>query len=504
MTLYQLLQPLETILSESVSDSCLQLEIEHIATDLRDIKPQSLFVAIAGSRFNTHRLLNQLNPQEVRAVVYEDIQFKSDIPKGIIGIQVTKSRQALALLAHELAGQPTKALKLYGVTGTNGKTSVSFMLQHLLQARGYPTACIGTLGHFFNGDRFPTENTTPGPLELIKRLKEFQKMGAQAVVMEVSSHALDQFRVEGCHFDGVIFTNLTLDHLDYHQTMEQYFAAKSRLFTDFISYSCKSSITAVLNIDDSWIQKLKLDHKAQLVRYGQSELADIQYQIKLSDFMQTQVEVTINGDSQLVTMPLFGLFNVQNFLSSAAIMLSLGNDWTTIQHDFSTFKGVPGRLQRVEVNLKSAPMVLIDYAHTPDALENILKTLNEVRATATQSDPGQIKILFGCGGDRDTSKRPLMAKVTESYADQVYVTSDNPRFEDPQQIIDQIMLGFNQPDKVVVVADRKEAIQKIIKQANSNDLIVIAGKGHEDYQEIQGVRYPFNDYEIAKKILEAP
>lgn len=501
MTLKDLLSPLKAIVDWPIDTPYLDKEITHLATHLAEIKFQTMFFAIKGTQFDTHSVIDQLDPQMVTVAVYEDVNFLSKIPQGILGILVPSSRQALALVAHQWAGQPTHDIMLFGVTGTNGKTSVTFMLQHLLQACGYPTACIGTLGHFFNGESFATQNTTPGPIELVRRLKEFKDKGAKAIVMEVSSHALDQYRVDGCHFNGVIFTNLTHDHLDYHQTMERYFLAKSRLFSDFINQSSKPNPLAILNIDDDWIQRLSLDAKAQVLSFGQSQAADIQYQIIKADILRTEVEIIMNGEKQQVKLPIIGAFNVQNFLSSASIMLGLGFEWSTILSSFSSFKGVPGRLQVVTCDKKSLPIVLIDYAHTPDALENILKTIVAIKKQSSNS--GLIKILFGCGGDRDAIKRPLMAKIAETYADQVYLTSDNPRSENPQHIIDQIKLGFQKPEQVKIELDRFQAIQKMISGAGGQDILIIAGKGHENYQEIAGVRYPFSDYEVAKQILEA-
>lgn len=339
--------------------------------------------------------------------------------------------------------------------------------------------------------------TTPDPLFLQKRLREFCDHGAKAVVLEVSSHALDQQRVESMPFDSVVFTNLTRDHLDYHGTMEKYFEAKQRLTKEMLDQSSKKNLHAIINGDDSYGKKLLVSSKATKWLYGRSH-ADLSYHIDHMDFTLTLFTVKTPRGAIQVSLPMSGEHNVQNAVAAIGVGLSANLSLETCAVALKKFTGVPGRLQSVP-NEKSVA-VFVDYAHTPDALENVLIALHKIRQNIKSQ--GKIWTIFGCGGDRDKGKRPMMAAIAEKYSDFTVVTSDNPRTEQPQIIIDDILKGFNHSDKVLSFVDRRIAIKHVISQANQGDVILIAGKGHEDYQILGTTKHHFSDFEEAEEALK--
>jgi UDP-N-acetylmuramoyl-L-alanyl-D-glutamate--2,6-diaminopimelate ligase len=402
-------------------------------------------------------------------------------------------------LASRFCDDPGRDLFCVGVTGTNGKTSISYMVEAILEHANMPTGVIGTVNHRLGTQVWPTEMTTPDPVNLQKRLQEFIGHGASAVVMEVSSHALQQKRVDSVPFNAVIFTNLTRDHLDYHKTMEEYFQAKQRLFTDLLWKTSKSPCFAIINTDDKYGRQMRVADPAILWTYGHRE-GDFQYEILKMDFERTRFKIqTPAGDGE-VNLPMSGNHNVMNALASIAASIAAGVPLHTCIAALNKFKGVPGRLQAVpnDKNLS----VFIDYAHSPDALENVLMAIHRVRDT--MKSKAKIWIVFGCGGDRDKGKRPLMTQMALKYSDHLILTSDNPRNEDPKEIINDMthQLPAGEQYRIKIEVQRKEAIRQALTSAQSGDVVLIAGKGHEDYQIIGEEKLPFSDYEVTQELLK--
>lgn len=489
------LQHLFSVLPGVPSDIFSHLEATGLFNDARKVIPGSVFVAIRGVKVDGHSFISDAISHGVLALVVED---KSLIPANFEGVvlQVPNSREALDLLASRYYADPGQELFCVGVTGTNGKTSVTYMTEAILNHGQIQTGVIGTVNHHLGNKVWASEMTTPDPIFLQKRLREFREEGARAVAMEVSSHALDQHRVDSVPFNTVIFTNLTRDHLDYHQTMENYLEAKQRLFTDLMWKTTKSPCFAIINTDDKYGRRLKVAEPANLWTYGSKD-ADFRFKIKRMDFALTHFEVTTPVGVGEVHLPMSGTHNVMNALAAIAAGMSAGMPLSLCCEALSSFTGVPGRLQSVPNNKNVS--VFVDYAHSPDALENVLTALNKVRENLQSS--ARIWTIFGCGGDRDKGKRPLMAEMALKYSDEVVVTSDNPRTEDPQAIIQDIMAGIKSQEKAHVIVDRKEAILETLKKVNEGDVVLIAGKGHEDYQIIGTQKFPFSDVEIAEEAL---
>jgi UDP-N-acetylmuramoyl-L-alanyl-D-glutamate--2,6-diaminopimelate ligase len=470
-------------------------DVSDLCADSRKVKKDSVFVAVQGATVDGHQFLEHVCSQGPLAVVVENTD---KIPRNYQGLTlVTKdSRKALDLLASHWSGDPSQKLFLFGVTGTNGKTSCTYLFEHIFNSVGLSTGVIGTINHHLGEKIWSTETTTPGPLELQSRLAEMKELGAKTVAMEVSSHALDQRRADSVHFNVVLFTNLTRDHLDYHKNMENYFASKQRLFTDLLRTSMKTPQFAIVNIDDHYGRKIHVAGFAGLWTYGQSKAADFSFQILGSDFSSTQFHLKTPFGNQDVTVPLCGLHNIYNTVGVLAAAAGLGIPIPYSIRALQNFTGVPGRLQRVPN--ERGVHVFVDYAHTPDALENVLSSLQKVKQKSNIQN--HIFTVFGCGGDRDKGKRPEMAVIAEKYSDTVIVTSDNPRSEDPMAIIADIMHGFHN-SKPYIEADRRKAIALALHQARSGDVVLIAGKGHEDYQIIGKEKIHFSDLEVAKEIL---
>ncbi len=417
--------------------------------------------------------------------------------------------EKLADLAHWFYDQPSERIKVVGITGTNGKTSTAFYTAQLLQGLGQKTALIGTLGNGLFGALQATQNTTPDVVSVHRLLAEFIELGAQWVLMEVSSHALELGRIHKVVFETVALTQITRDHMDFHGTVEHYQAAKQKLFTDY------DSKHQVLNLNDA--VGLKLVKSAQLksvfgyVRVDSSIQSDdvvSHAELQCTQLLLAPNGMTLNlmyqGQMFVVKIPLLGAFNVENVLCACSIILSsehLNADMQTIRHLLENLHSVEGRMQQVT----RSPSVIVDFAHTPDALEQVLVAVKQHLIGGVMNNkttrPGRLWVVFGCGGDRDQGKRPLMASVAESIADKIMVTDDNPRFENPQQIRQQIFNGFKQPQSVLQQADRKLAIEKVLADAKPEDIVVIAGKGHELYQDIQGKKISFSDQQVVLDCL---
>ena len=472
-------------------------EVVGIFNDARLVVPGSVFVAIRGSKLDGHKFIPDAIARGAIALVVEDRGLIPADFRGFI-LQVPSSREALDILASQFYGDPGQELFCVGVTGTNGKTSVTYMVEGILNSANIPTGVIGTVNHHLLDKVWPSDMTTPDPIFLQKRLREFKDAGAKAVAMEVSSHALDQKRVDSVPFNTVIFTNLTRDHLDYHGTMEQYLEAKQRLFTDLLWSTTKTPCFAVVNTEDKFGRRLLVADPATLWTYGSKD-ADIRYKILNMDFALTEFEVKTPFGDTLIALPMAGVHNVMNSLGALGAGLSAGVSLENCAKALGQFTGVPGRLQSVP-NSKNVS-VFVDYAHTPDALENVLVAIQRVRENLKSN--ARIWTIFGCGGDRDKGKRPLMAQMALRYSDQVIVTSDNPRTEEPQAIIQDILEGVPaaEKSKVQVHMDRKQAIQETLSQAKEGDVVLIAGKGHEDYQIIGTQKLPFSDVLIAQEVL---
>ncbi|WP_373998176.1 UDP-N-acetylmuramoyl-L-alanyl-D-glutamate--2,6-diaminopimelate ligase [Bdellovibrio bacteriovorus] len=475
-----------------------EAEVSGVFNDARLVIPGSVFVAIRGSKLDGHSFLGDAVAKGAAALVVED---KAKVPAGYAGFvwQTENSRETLDLLASRYYLDPGQELFCVGVTGTNGKTSVTYMTEAILNAGKIPTGVIGTVNHHLLDKVWPSEMTTPDPVFLQKRLREFRDDGAMAVAMEVSSHALDQKRVDSVPFNTVIFTNLTRDHLDYHETMDQYFEAKQRLFTDLLWKTEKSPCYAIVNTADKYGRRLKVADPAVLWTYGSKD-SDIRYEILKMDFALTHFKVQTPMGEGEIRLPMSGTHNVMNALAALGAGLSAGIPLEICISALDSFTGVPGRLQSVPNKQDLA--VFVDYAHSPDALENVLTALTKVRENLNSS--AKIWTVFGCGGDRDKGKRPLMAQMALRFSDHVVITSDNPRTEDPQSIINDILAGVAGADKskAAVYIDRKEAIHQTIKKAQPGDVVLIAGKGHEDYQIIGKEKFPFSDVKVAEEALQ--
>jgi UDP-N-acetylmuramoyl-L-alanyl-D-glutamate--2,6-diaminopimelate ligase len=496
MKLQQLFSMFEWKVDSSGSDVIGESEVTDICFDARVVVKNAVFIAIRGTQSDGHKFILQAIENGAIALVVEDTNEVPNDFKGFV-LTVKNSRQMLDVLASRFYNNPSQKLFCIGVTGTNGKTSITYLLEHILNDQKKITGIMGTVNHRVGIKIWDSEMTTPDPVTLQKRLNEFIDAGASFCAMEISSHALDQKRADSVHFNTAVFTNLTLDHLDYHKTMNDYFLAKQRLFTDILWNSIKKPIFAVVNIDDSYGRKIKLPEHVVGWTYGQSE-ADFQFKILKMDFTETEFELITPLEKLNVKIPLAGLHNVYNVVASMAAALSAG---VSIEHSImalKSFKGIPGRLQKVDSNSKK--IVFIDYAHTPDALENTLKSLNKIKKNIKSNQ--KIITVFGCGGDRDKSKRPLMAKIAAENSDFVFVTSDNPRTENANQIILEIQVGLPKEFKNFDVdSDRERAIQKAINRADGGDVVLIAGKGHEDYQIIGDIKHHFSDIEVALKFL---
>jgi len=468
------------------------LTVTGLVQDSREVAPGNAFVAIAG--FGTHGLAfaGKALDDGAAVVLYEPPAPREfDLPQASIAVPGLRAR--LGAMGDLFHGRPSAHMDVVGVTGTNGKTSTVQLLAQAWHLRGVRGASVGTLGSGLHGAVRPTGFTTPQVLQLHGLLAKLRDAGARAVAMEVSSHALDQGRVDGVHFDVAVFTNLTRDHLDYHGDMESYGAAKARLF------AWPGLRAAVLNLDDAHGRHLRSRLPAGLRSIGFSSRdassADVGADGVQLDNAGIRFELVLDGERHVVRSPLLGGFNVDNLLAVAGALLALGDAPAEIAGVLGQLEPVPGRMNRLGGDGR-LPLVVIDYAHTPDALEQALASL---RAHAG----ARLLCVFGCGGERDKGKRPQMAAIAQRLADLVMVTDDNPRNENGDAIVSDILAGFHGMDQVQVERDRRAAINRAIGEAGPDDIVLVAGKGHEPYQEIRGVRHPFDDAAVARTALEA-
>jgi UDP-N-acetylmuramoyl-L-alanyl-D-glutamate--2,6-diaminopimelate ligase len=473
-----------------VPDVPADLAVTGLVQDSRAIRPGDAFVAIAG--FGAHGLnfVDVAKQAGVAAILFEP-PAPVDIPAPADAIAVPNLRARLGELGDRFHDHPSQAMTVVGVTGTNGKTSTVQLLTQAWALRGMRNGSIGTLGAGLYGEVVPTGFTTPLVLQLHALLAQLRDAGAQAVAMEVSSHALDQGRVDGVHFDVAVFTNLTRDHLDYHGDMQAYGAAKAKLL------AWPGLRTAVVNLDDAYGRELRAALPAGTHTIGLSSRgaqADVRAENVVLDAAGIGFDLIVGDERASVQSPLLGRFNVDNLLAVAGALHALGGNADAIASTLSRLQPVAGRMNRLGGD-HAMPLVVIDYAHTPDALEQALSSL---RAHAQ----GRLVCVFGCGGERDVGKRPQMAAIAEAGADLVIVTDDNPRGEDGDTIVADILKGFSRPDAVLVQRDRAAAIARAIGTASASDIVLIAGKGHEPYQEVAGVRHPFDDTAVARALLQ--
>ncbi len=464
----------------------LEVPVRGIAYDSRRVEQGYVFVAIEGFQTDGHLFIDEAVARGAAALV---TQKPVAAPPPAALVQVPNTRLALALLSARFYGYPGRRLRLVGVTGTNGKTTTTYLLRAVFQAAGSRVGLIGTIANWIGERKAPVQHTTPESLDLQKLLAEMVLAGVDTVVMEVSSHALALHRVAGCSFDTAVFTNITQDHLDFHQDMHDYLEAKKILFTMAEQY-------AVINNDDPAALELRRAARAKVITYGIKQKADV---------VAAGIKVHRKGASYRARTPwgevpvnlkLTGCFNVYNSLAALAAGGARGLPLAAVAKALEGVPGVPGRFELVDRGQDFT--VVVDYAHTPDGLENILKTARELTR-------GRLITVFGCGGDRDRTKRPLMGEIAARCSDLPVITSDNPRTEDPLRIIADIEEGakrVRRPDEYVVLPDRRQAIAHAIKTASPGDVVIIAGKGHEDYQIVGTEKFPFDDREEAGKALE--
>ncbi|RDW18466.1 UDP-N-acetylmuramoyl-L-alanyl-D-glutamate--2,6-diaminopimelate ligase [Oceanobacillus arenosus] len=466
------------------------VEITDIAIDSRKVQQGSLFICITGFTTDGHQYVKEAVDNGAVAIIAEQ-EITSSVPV----IYVKETQRALAMLAAKFYHYPTHQLPLIGVTGTNGKTTITYLLESIFNANNTKTGVIGTIQTKIGNQTYPVENTTPNALILQRTFYEMIHADVEQVIMEVSSHALDLGRVYGCEFDIAIFTNLSQDHLDYHKNLDDYLHAKSLLFAQLgNSYHNNTKKFAVINEDDPVSRILKRSTAQQIITYGRQKQADV---------MATDIILTAAGSKfQLLTpignitvnSKLIGMFNVYNILAATAAGIAANIPLSTIKIAIEHIQGVDGRFE--SVSLGQLYGVIVDYAHTPDSLENVLQTSKEIAKR-------KVYVVVGCGGDRDRSKRPLMAAIALKYADYAIFTSDNPRTEDPNVILEDMINGLNDTEKFEVIVDRKKAINKAIQYARKDDIVLIAGKGHETYQQIGHVKYDFDDRKIARDAINA-
>ena len=464
------------------------VEITGVQEDSRQIQLGNLFVARAGTRIDGAAFLLDAANRGAAAAVVTAVAPQVMLPQVV----VRDTARAASVLSNLHAGSPSNPVRVLGVTGTNGKTTIAYLLRHLLGTVNTRCGMIGTVEIDDGRTRREASMTTPGACDLAHMLADMRDNGCRACAIEVSSHALDQQRVAGVGFAGAAFTNLTGDHLDYHGTMEHYAAAKAKLFE-----SLASSAVAVVNADDKWAGRMLQDCQARHIRFGFGRTADYRAcDIDVTAHGTNFVLLTPQGRAEIST-PLVGHHNVQNLLAASALA---GEVFDLSVHQIARglceAAGAPGRLQPVRLEQPFA--VLIDYAHTDDALENVLNALRPITH-------GKLRVLFGCGGDRDRTKRPRMARIAESLADALYVTSDNPRTEDPHAILDEVLSGLTTVGRnsAVVQVDRRAAIERILTDAAPGDVVLIAGKGHENYQIIGDEKRHFDDTEEAIRVIES-
>ena len=462
-----------------------QLAIGQIVSDSRRVVPGSLFVAVRGVAVDGHQYIASAIEKGAVAIVCEE--FPEALADKVTFIVVKDSAYALGMLLSRSYGDPSQKLKLVGVTGTNGKTTIATVLYELFRRLGYKVGLLSTVCNYIDGEAIPTDHTTPDPITLHALIARMVEAGCTYAFMEVSSHSIDQRRISGLDFDGGIFTNLTRDHLDYHKTVENYLKAKKKFFDEL-----PAKAFALTNVDDKSGMVMLQNTKAQKLTYSLRTLADFKGRILESHFEGT--DLLINDKE--VTVRFVGRFNAYNLLAVYGAAVSLGADPDEVLVALSAMHPVSGRFETI--HSPEGFTAIVDYAHTPDALTNVLNSIHEVL-----EGKGRIITVVGAGGNRDKGKRPLMAKEAARLSDQVILTSDNPRFEEPDAIIQDMVAGLTKADleRTLCITDRAQAIKTATMLAKRGDVILVAGKGHEDYQEVKGVKHHFDDREQLRKLF---
>ncbi|MFW6035122.1 MAG: UDP-N-acetylmuramoyl-L-alanyl-D-glutamate--2,6-diaminopimelate ligase [Halothermotrichaceae bacterium] len=466
----------------------LDKEVNDIYYDSRQVKAGGLFVCIEGLKTDGHNFINKAVQNGAVAVLID--KEVENIPEKILVIQVDDTRKDMSLIAAAFFDYPLGKLKLIGITGTNGKTTTTYLIKSILEGAGIKTGLIGTIKNIIGNKTLPAIRTTPESVDLYRLFSKMVKAGITHVVMEVSSHALDLKRVYGMKFTVGVFTNITQDHLDFHNSIEDYLNAKMKLFKQL-----KKDGFAVINADDSYCEQIQKEAGGKVLTYGLENKADLE----AGDVNLSAKGVSFNIYNMVnlyLNIKFTGLFNVYNCLAAAASAYALGVDDDAIKNGLESIIGVPGRFELVDEGQEFA--VVVDYAHTPDGMENVLKT-------ALEFVTGHIYVVFGCGGDRDKKKRPIMGKMAVKYGDYAIITSDNPRSEKPEAILKDIEKGIVRYQKKTpykIIADREEAIFQAVKLAEKDDMVLIFGKGHETYQIFKDKTVPFDDREVAREAIK--
>lgn len=506
MKLRELLKNCTTLTMEQIKNQELEREISGVAHDSRKVKEGYLFVAIKGEKYDGHNFISEALTKGASAIIHEKELTPQEFPASPhqLFVKVNNSRKALACISHNFYGMPSKNLILIGVTGTNGKTTTTYLIKSVLEAWGKEVGLIGTIHYIIKNKICPAAFTTPESLEFHGLLKDMQVSGCTHVISEVSSHALAQHRVDGTAFKAAVFMNLTRDHLDFHKTMEEYFRAKERLFIELLE---RSGI-AVINRDDpfgrriiSSLAKGSSDFHGNILTYGIEEGADMLAEEITSSLQGLNFKISFRGGTHSISSNLVGMPNVFNIIAAASVATAMGIPWQTITEGLEKIGSVTGRFEKVEIGQGFS--CIIDYAHTEDAIERLINTAKELAKNLPNLTPyvsPRVITVFGCGGDRDRGKRPKMGAIATGLSDFVIITSDNPRSEEPLEIIREIEEGTVKKN-YIIEPDRREAIRKAVDMACDLDVILIAGKGHEDYQEIKGVRYRFNDREFLEEAI---
>jgi UDP-N-acetylmuramoyl-L-alanyl-D-glutamate--2,6-diaminopimelate ligase len=464
---------------EVLSSDMESIAINKIQYDSRKIEKGDLFIAVKGFETDGHQYLQQVYEKGAAAAIVQDVNPHI----GLKQIVVSDSRAAMAALAYNYYKDHLQDLDLIGITGTNGKTTCSYLIHSMLEAAGISCGLAGTIHYVIGTKRVEAWNTTPEAVDLYKMLAEMQQAGNRACVLEVSSHALALKRVSGLRFKVAVFTNLSRDHMDFHKDMDTYFSDKCKLFDQL-----SETGHAVINKDDSYGKEIKI--KNNMISFGMDSSSAVYSENWQTDAAGTKVEIQTAQGKIVINSSLVGTFNVYNILTTVGAGLAMQIAPESIKKGIENIKSVPGRLEKYP--LKNGAIAVIDYAHTPDALEKALSTLKKITSN-------NLIVVFGCGGDRDKGKRPQMGRVAQHWADIIYVTDDNPRTEESMKIIDDILTGMEKTKNVHVIANRKDAIIMSVKNAKEGDIILIAGKGHETYQVIGKVKHDFDEAMIIRE-----
>lgn len=463
----------------------LDIEVRGIEFDSRKVSEGEVFVAQTGTAVDGHTFIEQCVGKGASAIILSDESYIYNGTKATY-VVVEDTNYALGIMAGLWYGEPSKKLTLVGVTGTNGKTTIATLLYKMVRALGHKAGLLSTVVNYIEDEAIPSTHTTPDALALNELLSRMVAAGCEYAFMEVSSHSIAQERIAGLDFDGALFTNLTRDHIDYHKTFDNYRDTKKRLFDNL-----KKGAFAVTNKDDNNGLVMTQNCKAQIKTYSTRTVADYKAQILEEGF--DGMLLTVNG--QEVFVPLVGRFNVSNLLCIYGAAIGLGFEPTEILRVLSTLRPVNGRFETIR-NEKKGWTAIVDYAHTPDAVDNVIQTINEIKK-------GRLITVVGCGGNRDKGKRPMMAKIAKQGSEQLILTSDNPRDEDPRDILQDMAAGLTEEElrETLIIEDRESAIKTACTLAQNGDVILIAGKGHEDYQIIKGVKHHFDDHEVVRTMI---